>query len=87
MYLDYHAFERPDRIDHGDRGEGVGGRVDDDGVGILPRRLDQIDELALVVGLMERNRQSELGRLAHASLPDLLASWCRKYAARERQED
>ena len=53
VHLQHGSFEYLDRVDDGDRGEGIAGRIDDDGVSALPRRLDQVDQLALVVRLMK----------------------------------
>jgi hypothetical protein len=53
VHLDDGAFERLERIDDGNRGEGIGGGVDDDGVGCAARLLDETDECARVVGLMD----------------------------------
>ena len=58
VHLDDRAVEGFQRIEKGDGSEGEGGRVDDDGVGGLARRLHEIDQLALVVRLMEGERQS-----------------------------
>src|ERR1700732_3523936 len=71
VHLDHRSLERLDRIDDGDRGEGIGGRIDDDGIGALPRRLDQVDQLAFMVRLVKGKRKSKLGRFALASLLDL----------------
>jgi len=53
MHLDDRPLERLERVQQGDGGERVGGRVDHDGVGRLARRLNPVDELSLVVRLME----------------------------------
>jgi hypothetical protein len=56
VQFDHRSLECLDRVEDGDRGEGIAGRIDDDGVRALPRRLDQVDQFALVVGLVERKR-------------------------------
>src|SRR5262245_23364914 len=53
VHLDNRAVEGLEGIKEGDGGEGERGRVDDDGVRLLPRLLHQIDQDALVIGLVE----------------------------------
>ena len=70
-----HFYDRPlerlDGIDDRDRGKGISCRIDDDGVRALPRRLDPVDQLALVVRLVKRERKPELLGVLLAALPDL----------------
>src|SRR3981189_1138980 len=67
----HRPLERLDGIDDGDRGEGVGRRVDDDGVRALPCRLDQVDQLALMVRLVKGKRKPEALRVLLAAFLDL----------------
>jgi hypothetical protein len=57
--LDHRPLERLDRIEDGDRGEGIAGRIDDDGVRRLSCRLDPVDELALMVRLVKGEFEPE----------------------------
>jgi hypothetical protein len=47
--LDDRTREGLERIEHCDRCERVGRRVDDERVGLFARRLDQLDQLAFMV--------------------------------------
>src|SRR4029077_6652678 len=60
MNFDDRSFECLQRVDKGDRGERIGCRIDDDRVDRLARGLDYIDQVALVVRLMERERRAEV---------------------------
>ena len=65
---DVHLVDRALENLHGvvdrNRGEGVGGGIDDQRVRRSARGLDQVDQLALVVGLVERQlRAGESGEL------------------------
>ena len=57
--LDDGTVERLQRIDDGDGREGVAGGIDDDRVGRAARLLDEIDQGALVIGLMEGERHTQ----------------------------
>jgi hypothetical protein len=69
--LDHRPLERLDRIEDGDRGEGIAGRIDDDGVRGLSCRLDPVDELALVVRLVKGELEPEVRGELLAVLLDL----------------
>jgi hypothetical protein len=43
------SFEGLERIEHCDRCERIGGRIDDQRVRMLTRRLDKIDQIAFMV--------------------------------------
>jgi hypothetical protein len=49
MHLDDGAIEHLEGVNHGDRRERMGGRIDDDGVGIRARRVDEVDQRTLVI--------------------------------------
>ena len=55
MHFQHRPFERLDGVYDSDRGERIAGGIDDDGVGVLPRRLDQIDQFAFVIRLVKGN--------------------------------
>src|SRR5712675_2968043 len=71
VHFDHRPLERLDRIEDGNRGEGITGRIDDDGVRILPCRLDQVDELAFVVRLAKGEGKAEVRGVAETVLLDL----------------
>ena len=54
---DVHFEDRPleslQCVEHGDRREGVASGIDDDRIGFLPRRLNEIDQHAFVVRLVK----------------------------------
>jgi hypothetical protein len=54
VHLEDRATEDLHRVVHRNRREGVARRIDDQGVGVGARRLDQVDQHAFVVGLVER---------------------------------
>src|SRR4051794_16719702 len=54
MQFDDWPFEGFERVEHRNRRERVGGRVDDDGISLRSRGLNEIDQSPLVVGLMKR---------------------------------
>jgi hypothetical protein len=49
VQLDDRAFEDLQCVDDRDRREGIGGRVDDDGISRLASGLDELDQFAVVV--------------------------------------
>src|SRR5262245_42700033 len=73
---DVDLYDRPleslQRIDDGNGREGVGGGVDNDSVCGAARLLDEIDERALVVGLMEGDRHAQPAGEVTASCLDRL---------------
>ena len=71
VHLHDDALKRLDGVDDGDRGEGIGGRIDDDGVRASARLLDQVDQLALVVRLVKGQRQRKPRGGLLAALLDL----------------
>ena len=64
--LDDRAGEGGERVEDGDRGVAVAGRVDDDRRRALARLVDPVDEFVFAVALAEVDRQAELGRDAAA---------------------
>jgi len=69
--LDHRQLGRLERVEDGDRGVRVGAGIEDDAIGILACLLDPVDQLALVVGLAEIDRQAQLRRLLQARLFDI----------------
>ena len=59
--LDHRPVEGLERVKDGDGGMGEGGRIDDDARGGVPRLVDPVDQLALVVGLPEVDDQPVRG--------------------------
>src|SRR5215469_2595647 len=59
MYLDDRQLCRGERVEDGDRGVSIGAGIQDDAVGILPRLLDPVDELSLMVRLAEIDAEPE----------------------------
>src|SRR3954471_16309342 len=68
--VDHRPFKSLDRTEDGDRGEGLAGRVDDDGIRALSSRLDQVDKLALMVRLVKDEIEAEARRVAGVALLD-----------------
>src|SRR2546430_16331649 len=68
---DYRPFKSLDRIEDGDRREGIASRVDDDGVRALSCRLDQVDQLALMVRLAEGEAKAETCSVMGTAFLDL----------------
>ena len=60
MHFDDRLFEDLDGIDERDRREGIGGGIEDDGVGTLAPRLDQLHHGAFEIGLVERELRPHL---------------------------
>ena len=54
VHLEDRALEYLHGVEDRDRGEGVAGGIDDQRVGAGARGLDQIDQHALMIGLLER---------------------------------
>src|SRR5262249_22719646 len=59
MHLDERPLESLQRVEHGDRRERIAGRIEDDGVRLRARGLDQVDQFAFMIGLMEVQRGAE----------------------------
>ena len=53
VHLDHWPLERVQRVEDRDGGVGEGAGVDDDAGGPVPRLVDPVDQLALVVGLLQ----------------------------------
>lgn len=53
VHLDDRPFEDLEGIEHRDGCERIRGRIDDDRVGLFPRRLDEVDKRALMVRLVK----------------------------------
>jgi len=60
VHLQDRPLERLQRVEDRDRGKGIAGRIDDDGVRGFPRRLDQVDQRALMVRLVKRDCEPQL---------------------------
>src|SRR5262245_43711129 len=71
MDLDDGQIARDQGVEERHRGGRIPGGVDDDAVARLARLVDPVDELPLVVGLAEIDRQPELARLLDERLLDL----------------
>ena len=67
MHLHRRPLEDLDGIHDADGGGGEAGRIDDEGIGLLARRLDQVDQHAFVVGLVEVDRKPQLLALGLAA--------------------
>ena len=59
VHFDEGTFEGLERIEQGNGGEGVSGRIHDQGVGLGAGRLDQIDQRTFVVGLVQLERDAQ----------------------------
>ena len=71
VHFDHRQFGGVQRIEQGDRGVGIGAGIDDDaGIG-LARRLDAIDQRALVIALGELDFYPQAVGLGAASLLDV----------------
>src|SRR3954454_1494891 len=69
MDLDRRSGAAGDGIAQSDRGVGVGAGIDDDARALRSRLLDPVDQLSFVVGLEERDRNSQgLSLVAHELL-------------------
>ena len=62
MHLNQGFVEGAQRVEQGDRGVAVGARIDDDALGLPPRLLDPVDQLALLVGLPEIGLEAQRPR-------------------------
>src|SRR6185312_14688144 len=70
MHLDDRQGGGGERVEDGYGGVGIGAGVEDDAVGALPRLLDPVDELALVVRLAEIDRKTDAGGTVEAGILD-----------------
>src|SRR5436305_1301340 len=69
MHLEDRPFEDLHCVEYRYRRERIGGRIDDQRVGFRARRLDQVDQNALMVRLMERElRAREISELLATGL-------------------
>ena len=71
VHLEHRPLERLDGIENRHRTKRIAGRIDDDGIGGLPRGLDPVDQLALMVRLVKRQLDPEFTRVLFAGLPHL----------------
>ncbi len=60
MNLDYRCIKRAQRVEDRDRGVGERGRVDGDATGGVPRLVNPVDDLVLVVALVEAEVERQL---------------------------
>ena len=70
--LDHRHRDRLDRIEQGDRGMGIGRSVQQHRLGLLPIGvMQQVDQLAFVIGLVKTDRQPQLLGLSGQHILDI----------------
>jgi len=72
VHFDDRPVERLDRIEDRNRGEGIAGRIDDDGIRGLSCGPDQVDQFALVIRLAEGELEAQARRAVRAAFLDLV---------------
>ena len=71
VQLDLRRIEHLQRIEKGDRGEGIAGRIDDDAAGFFAGLMHAFHKLALEIGLAEVDGKAEALSLCQAPVPDI----------------
>jgi hypothetical protein len=76
VHLDDRAIERLERVEKGDRGMRVGGRVDDDRLRGRSRFVDPLDQLVFGVALAKLDGQGKSPPFGSAEFLNILQRFC-----------